>query len=230
LIRRRRRNPARRGYNLRFPRNFGAQPLSRNERLQYVQVEVLPNLAAATLYSREWRANDLYDPDYAVGGHQPHGFDQLMAQYYHFTVLYSTIEVEILSIVDNKNVIYGIWQTNAHGTVAAAYAASGVNGILELQPHTHSSINTMEVYGVPDRQRTLKLSFNGPRVFHKTAANMIGDSRYQGSETASPIEDAMYEVCGFHPNGAAAAFSDACIKFTITYSAVFTEPRAYASS
>ena len=28
-----------------------------------------------------YRANDLYDPTYTMGGHQPRGFDELMAVY-----------------------------------------------------------------------------------------------------------------------------------------------------
>lgn len=55
------------------------------------------DLAAITLGTYTFRANDLYDPDYSGTGHQPLGFDQLMAMYNRFTVIASDITVKFNS-------------------------------------------------------------------------------------------------------------------------------------
>lgn len=49
--------------------------------------------ADGTAVVKVFRANDLYDPDYAVGGHQPSPFDQFCAFYSNFCVLSSKIEL-----------------------------------------------------------------------------------------------------------------------------------------
>jgi len=41
------------------------------------------------------RGNSLYDPEHAVGGHQPMGFDQLIALYNRFRVTASYIEAKV---------------------------------------------------------------------------------------------------------------------------------------
>jgi hypothetical protein len=42
-----------------------------------------------------FHANGLYDPDHTGAGHQPHGFDQIMALYKNYQVLSSAIEVTL---------------------------------------------------------------------------------------------------------------------------------------
>jgi hypothetical protein len=187
----------------------------------------LPNLAAGGLYHRVFRANDLYDPDYAVGGHQPYGFDQLMAQYFHFTVLYSECQFELTDAVEYKNSIYRIWRTATSDELQNAWAG-GPQALIELPNHSEALTNCIASYKGKDR--TVRLTFDGPRFFHKPPSAMVGDALYQGNESTSPTEDAYYVIAGYHPTGAAVAYTDASIRVTITYYAVFTEPRRLIQS
>lgn len=51
--------------------------------------QVPPVLATATAVN-QFRFNSLFDPEVALGGHQPYGFDQWMAMYSRFTVISAT--------------------------------------------------------------------------------------------------------------------------------------------
>lgn len=211
-----------------FPTFFADQPRFKLAKLEYTQTEGLPNIAAASLYQREFRANDLYDPDYAVGGHQPYGFDQLMAQYYHFTVLYSRCQIELVDNTEARNSCYHIWIVGAAGQLSSTFAASGVNGILEERPHTAALSPTAG--NASRRDRAVSVFLDMSAQFRKSPANLIGDSRFQGDASTSPTEDVLFAIGGYHPTGGAVNYGDAQIRITLTYWAVFTEPKRMASS
>jgi len=176
----------------------------------------------------EFRANDLYDPDYAIGGHQPAGFDQLMAQYYHFTVLHSHIAVELLDTIENINTPLTLFVEEAAGQLAATYAAGGANGLMEITPRSQSMLLTNCNYLASSR--TISQSLDMSKVFHKTPASMIGDTPYSGDVGHSPVEDVYFALAYFHPKGTAVNYSDASVRITLTYYAVFSEPRQLVGS
>lgn len=60
--------------------------------LRYVDTVSL-TLDANGLGQYSFSANGLFDPDLIIAGHQPMGFDQLMAIYGHYTVNWSKIKV-----------------------------------------------------------------------------------------------------------------------------------------
>lgn len=211
-----------------FPSYFADQPHHKLAKLQYTHIAALSNIAVGTIFEKQFRANDLYDPDYSVGGHQPFGFDQLIAQYYHFTVLYSTCELEITSDLENKNSQYSIWVTAAAGQLQNTYTASGVQGMVEFRPHSPPLTVSSGVY--LSRLRSTRISWSAPNFFDKTAANLVGDSRFQGDDSKSPDEDAYFVIGGYHPTGVAVNYTDASYKVTITYYAVFTEPKKMVAS
>jgi len=146
-----------------------------------------------------------------------------MAQYYHFTVLHSDIEVEFISNKENHNTLYHIWLTDAAGTTAAAYAAGGVQALVELQPHSKSM--QISSGNIKPGDKVMRMHFDASKRFHKPASNLIGDAHYSGDSGASPTEDCFFEVGGFHPTGLSSMYTDVCVKYTITYRAVFTEPK-----
>lgn len=212
----------------RFPSHYADQPVLKLAKLQYTQFEGLPNIGAGAIYERQFRANDLYDPDYAVGGHQPYGFDQLIAQYYHFTVLYSKCEFEVMDPTEARNAQYRIWITQAPGQLASTFALSGLNGLLEERPHSESV--AIVTGGNKEGSRKVSMFFDGPKRFGMSAAAMVGDSRFQGDAATSPTEDAYFAIGGFHPGGSAVSYGDAVCRIELTYWAVFTEPKRMVSS
>ncbi|QGQ63634.1 capsid protein [Chicken circovirus 5] len=76
----------------RAPRGWKPFGNSRIARLTYCD-NVTLDPGANVVAGRVFRANGLFDPDVALGGHQPYGFDQLMSIYNRFVVLGSKITV-----------------------------------------------------------------------------------------------------------------------------------------
>lgn len=70
-----------------------------NAILRYADIQRLSATvgAANTVFVR-FNANGMYDPDVALGGHQPRGFDQLAALYDEYFVRRCTIEVTFTTV------------------------------------------------------------------------------------------------------------------------------------
>lgn len=212
-----------------FPFHFADQPLRKFVKMKYVvHLSVAsPGVGAITAY--EFRANGMYDPEVAVGGHQPYGFDQLMGQYNHFTVLKAMFDCE------NQNVQYADTMmlipalTADSGTLAAAYAAGGVNGLTEL-PIAGQTL-ALNTYGSDTRghQRRTRLYFDAAKYFGKRAWDLIGDDRFSGSESADPPEQAFFGFALYNPLNTQPNHSYP-ITVTITYYACLTEPKWFTTS
>jgi hypothetical protein len=211
-----------------FPPYFADQPTTKYAKLKYTAIETLPNIALGAITVRQWRANDLFDPDYAVGGHQPYGFDQIMAQYNHFTVIHSVLELELMDIAEYKNAYYQINLCDAAGESAAAFAAGGVAAVDEM-PRRSPTIS-VAIDGAHARQHSVALHFDSRLQFRKDIPSLIGNTAYSGTATTSPVEDAYFEVVGYSPFGLAVTYATSAARYTITYWAVFTEPRWFVPS
>ena len=82
----------------RVPRSisFGKQVLPRtlNNTLSYVtSYATVANASGFIFFS--FRANGMYDPEVAIGGHQPLGYDQLTALYDHWYVKSSRMTIQM---------------------------------------------------------------------------------------------------------------------------------------
>jgi len=86
----------RRKYIKRRKDQIAPVPKTKKVTLKYT-TEVTLNPGSGSTATYRFRANDLYDPDFETGGHQPRGFDQWMAFYNHFTVIGSMIKVTFMS-------------------------------------------------------------------------------------------------------------------------------------
>jgi len=206
-----------------FPSYFADQPTVTYAKLKYVAVESMPNIGLGSIAVRQWRANDLYDPDAAAGGHQPHGFDQIMAKYNHFTVIHSTITVEINNCAEYKSAVVNIHNSNEPGEVAAAYAAGGLNALDEMLDHSRN-LNTA-IEGAPAALHSISRSFDARKAFNKDIPSLCGDTNYSGNAAASPAEQSYYEIVAYSPTGLAVNFASSAIRYTIVYYAIFTEPK-----
>lgn len=75
-------------------------PLKNTVNMRYV-TKAFFNLTTSSPVSFIYRANSIYDPEYAVGGNQPLGHDQWGAVYNHYIVLYSKINVRFIPFGSN---------------------------------------------------------------------------------------------------------------------------------
>lgn len=144
---------------------------------RYVDRIVL-NPGTGTTAFHTFRFNDLYDPDYTSGGHQPIGFDQLMVWYNHFTVLGGKLKATFVSRSSGEvtgNAIVGIQITSGPNPTILA------NDIYE-EGKSKSAI-MMNSYSSGKKTITSKCSFSkflGQKV--------LQEDNNAGTISASPNE------------------------------------------
>lgn len=219
LYRRRRRT---RGRKRRLP--LTGMPHSKMVKLRYCQ-EITLNPTSVAPAVNNFRANDMYDPDFTGGGHQPSGFDQLMAWYDHFTVVGSKISMKFIPTTAGNLVpgYFGVALTDAIGRVGAL---AGAESILESRICGRSYSVGGSYNSVDNKSPTVYKSFSARKFFSKSA--IVGEKEYKGSTAASPTEEAIFECWA-----ASAGLNDpSALTFLITidYIAVLSEPKSITPS
>lgn len=241
--RRRRRNAARRTYRRRsyrrgrsfrrlrkrhnLPRRmpFAGLPNSRFVKLRYCEEVLLPAAGPSVSSIYTMRANSLYDPNYTGTGHQPRGFDQLMASYNHFKVIKSRINVAFSSsdaTGSDPPFYYGICLTdsgNIFGSKTPDYIkesrqckvfkAHGSSGGYNGKPWSGCST-----------------WFSHRSFFGGTYAG--GNDKFIGDIANNPQEVAYFEI--FQVPQVADSLGSKLALVTIDYWALLTEPKNIAQS
>jgi len=211
-----------RAYNFR-PLNILARPpvlaLKHRAKLLYSDNRVVtPTGANSAAYV--YIANGLYDPDITGGGHQPMGFDQLMALYEHYTVLQAKITVSFVneSTTETGYVGIGLFPDNTVETIPSKLIE---NGLLN-----HSYI--AERNGNSKSQVSLTIPVNIARINGRPASAIVGDEIYRGDITKNPTEATYFHVFAYN----LATLSNMAVRVNvlIEYDAVFTEPRKLTQS
>lgn len=215
---RRRRFPKRRFYRTKLP--LGGNPRCKMARLRYCEIISLDSVIGGNA-QYNFLANDLYDPNSTSTGHQPLGFDQLMAYYDHFTVIGSKITVRVTPTSTSGLVpgIMGIVLSDNGSTV------SGSSSVTHLLEGRQTGRNVRWV-GDRDRMTTYQMhkSFSHKKFFCKPSHG----SEYKGSASGSPTEKAYYEVFITSLNGNDPSAYVRTV--TIDYIALFSEPKSIAQS
>lgn len=176
--------------------------------------EVGGTVAVAT-----WRANDLYDPYQGTGGHQPRGFDQIMAFYNQFCVISSKIRVDfspVASGATNDGIIYGINLKDQNDAVQSNYVEYIENG------NCNYHVSDINVKNLPVRNKFSLKKWTGVKDPYSLGS-------WSGDASASPSREAYYDVW----IGAADQATD-LPSFTATiymeYIAILREPKLVPAS
>lgn len=152
-------------------------------------------------------ANGLYDPDSTGIGHQPRGYDQIMALYDHYVVTRAKIEV---------------WG----GTI-------GVPGILSIRVRDGVDVKSFDVRDVlEDSNGVYKvtsqlssgyvcLEVDVPKFLGRT--NPLADPQLKGSDVAIPAEGAFFHVSNSTLDPVEGSVANFIVR--ITYEATFIEPK-----
>lgn len=223
------------------PRNKLAFPQSMKTKLRYVDsIDLSPT--SQTAVGHTFLANGLYDPDQAVGGHQPRGFDQYTELYQKWTVKSSTISVTFsyegymgaaAGDATGKPSL-GIYAKNANDFPAPPAAIclihksveTNVTGAIEtFQERDRTKWKTI----VPTSDaRTVSTGLAVSDFFGKDF--LVGADGYTGTDSADPDNLLYYHVmCALQSNEYPSAFkmrANVCIEYDV----VWTEPKQLAAS
>lgn len=160
-------------------------------------------------------ANGVADPDVTGGGHQPRGFDQLMALYDHCTVVGSKITVRAAQITSNEPVI-----------LAVNMLDSTTTGNLNF--HMENGYTKSKLLGANNSTEpaTIIMSQNPNKYLGRSKP--LSDPELKNSSTGNPTEQAFWHVTAAPTSTAdvSAVYGDALIE----YSVVFHEPKNPAQS
>jgi len=226
----RRTSVARRGaHPLKFPRWYADQAPKKLVKLKYVAQKYFSN-DSGTLGVLQFHANGMFDPDNAVGGHQPYGFDQMMAMYKYYTVVSSTCHVQLLvgsEVADYEPNVIGVSLVDQAGRVASAFGAGAfpVEGVMEM-PFISKTLTDNP--SATEKSRSIYLKFNATNFFGKKLDSMIGDDDYRGDGSGNPASTALFEIWRCPLQGDANPRQDIIV--TITYLAIFTAPKWFTIS
>ncbi|MEO5351366.1 MAG: hypothetical protein H7836_17250 [Magnetococcus sp. YQC-3] len=222
------RNPKRKQYRKRNYRrgkwpnkpyyNLSNTPLPKQfcTKLKYTDAFSI-NPAAGTVGEYRFLANDLYQPNAMTTGHQPYGFDQLMAMYDHFCVIGAKIRFRVSVPSNNDQPFIMLIQVNDG---AALTQANNVTAVME-QPRTKRKIIS-KPSNATGNELELTHTFSTKSFFH--LKSLIGQSQFQGDAGSRPTEQALF-ICGIAPMDAVADLAAYTCTAEIVYTAVFTEPR-----
>lgn len=228
------------------PRNKLAFPQQLKTKLRYCVRKEL-DLTGNNIVVASLRANDLYDPEVIIGGHQPRGFDELMAVYDTFTVTGSTCSGSFVyegymgpSEVENGSLVQ---------TVGASMAMQPNTRTPALPPVAvgiHKGIEALSA-GPPEEQmekdRT-KWRFLTPNIGAAQVATsirctdyfgkvkLVGAEGYSGTDASGPTETILFEVWAgrLDNNVMTQAVVHIPVYIVVEYDCVFTNPKTLDAS
>lgn len=210
----RRRRRTRRRKRSYVPRSFGS--LARNSpvpirfpvKMTYVEQFTI-NPGAGTCATYVFSGNGLYDPNITGTGHQPRGFDQLMALYDHYVVVGSKATCKY-STADVVSVACCLAVTDSGST------STDINNYMEHRTNRHT------ITGADSSSRTLTIA-SSPRTY-LGRSKVLSDPELKGTSSANPSEGYFFHVAAEATDGSSDPGSMSCL-MTIEYSVVFIEPK-----
>lgn len=161
--------------------------------------------------------NGMYDPDSTGTGHQPRGFDQLMAFYDHYVVTSVTLKAQFF---------------NTSGSVASI-------GFVSVRDSFTASANFTD-YLESSLTRTVQLGVEGTSsatktiVYNLDVAKFLGrrdplsDPELKGNTSSNPTETCFFHIGAQTPD----LFTTSAVLLiaTLTYTCVLIEPKMVAQS
>lgn len=211
----RRRGRRKRRFRSRVPRQLITTKLTRT--LRY-NTNVTLNPTAGVPAYHNFSMNGLYDPDISGSGHQPMGWDQILAFYDHAVVIGSKIKVEFLS---TSNTTGGFAVCGIDPRDATGYALDK-DELIEQGRGKHCTLPSYYAGG-----KTLYHKMNPNKFLGRSAP--LADDQLKNSAASNPAEQAIWTVWAASPDGVLDPSGIIC-NVTIEYLTVFIEPKTLSGS
>lgn len=186
--------------------------------------EITLDPAASTIAYHTFSANGLYDPDLTGTGHQPYGFDQLMALYNNYEVLSSRVRATPVSTAAADN-------TPGYLTVMLTAEQSTPGSFTSIEHMLESNLKGKGVYVGGGFANALGGSGNRAMATHNfNAKKYFGalDDDHEGTTAGNPTEQAYFQVC--YSSIANNNPTSVTIFVTLDFTAKLTEPKLLAQS
>ena len=195
-------------------KTVGNTPIPKNFKTTMRYVETLAlNPGAGTNATYVFSANGMNDPNITGGGHQPRGYDQIMAMFNHYTVIGSRILIQATNRDSGNGCVLGI-ATRGNFTTEASIA--------EYVEQAKCSYKPIGPIGSPPVSVTASVA---PKRFLGLPAR---DDLMRGTVSTNPAEQCYYHVFAGNPGGIDVGIVDVLV--TIEYIAVFSEPKDLLAS
>lgn len=212
-------------------------PKTKVAKLRYVEEITLdttvPSLTSNGMAVATFRANSCYDPRYALGGHQPRGWDEHTALYREYVVLGSKITFQPVSIgttgTSFQQPFYmGLIKRNEADPIISASA--NIGEVMERRMGQYRRLPS--IYG---KQQTLTATFSHKKTFRTNpATEMIVteqaalDPEHHADQTHQ--NSVLYDVYILPNAGAVSNQGPIPCIVTIEYIVLFGNPKALAQS
>ena len=171
----------------------------------------VPGTATVVIF----RANDLFDPNFTGVGHQPRGFDQIMALYDHFVCLGSRIKVNC-TLLDTTP-----------GPVKLGITLLDNSTTLNTIAYLESPNTRFITLNDDERRGVLKgKSFNTRKFLGRS--HPLSDPDLKGNASAGPSENAFYHIWAAPETSTDAG--ELALTVKMDYMTAFIEPTIPAQS
>lgn len=161
-----------------------------------------------------YRLNGPYDPDVAVGGSQPAGWDQYAALYKRYRVVRANVEIEFANPTATD--YYGGYHLRTGSTSSAS--STVVYDSLVTRPF--ADMRPVPLYG--ERQRNFKFSVVPSDIWGVPRSQLAIEAEWRALTASSvPTNETILDVCALNPN---AATVSATVAIRIEYEVEFSDP------
>jgi hypothetical protein len=168
-------------------------------------------------------ANGMYDPNITGTGHQPIGFDQMMALYEQYTVVAAAVEVNFLP---NNPARCGVYLSpDTSGLTSASQIIE--NGLANTK--VFNGLTASATANNPFAPVTLNCDI-ASYFGRKTEQELLNDDQLYGTAAANPNEQVYFAVTGWQFNPDGSTSKSFTFDITLSYDVIFWEPKKLASS
>jgi len=206
--------PPKSKFKLTKSNNVSIFPKKLRQTLVYAEhFELLTGDVANIPAQRNFRMNGLYDPRADLQGHQPYGFDQLMAIYKRFTCLGAKITVH-----------FAVSESEYYSCIGGVNVANTAEVLTSVDKGIESQFSSYVVFTQNSEPGICKLGLDMAKYFG--VVDVMDDPHLSGSDATDPARQAIGTV--WVSSNTALATVRATVK--IEYDTVFTEPKEVATS
>lgn len=169
---------------------------------------------SGTLAGYVFSGNGLYDPNITGTGHQPRGFDQLMAMYDHYVVVGSKCNVKLAP-------------SNQTPAICCLAVQDGTGVSSDINNYLEHRLSRYTSTGSDMSSRSLTIA-SSPRTY-LGRSKVLSDPELKGTASANPTEGYYFVVATEATDNAGDPGVFSCVA-TIEYSVVFIEPKRMTQS